>query len=82
MVPVGDIDQRTTITNILDMTQEKLNKANELADRIGAVDSVLRRLDTAVNSDLKVITAAVGKIKLKLLLNEYRDRLTQELQQL
>lgn len=64
------------------MTQEKLNEANKIADMMAATDSVLRRLDTSVNTDLLTIVNAVGKDRLIRLLNDYKKTLINKFKQL
>ena len=64
------------------MTQERLNEANTIADKIAAVDSLLRRIDTQVNNDLRVIVAAVGKERLISLLTKYKQQLTKTFNEL
>lgn len=64
------------------MTQEKLNEANKIADMMAATDSVLRRLDTSVNTDLLTIVNAVGKKRLVTYLNDYKKTLINKFSQL
>lgn len=64
------------------MTQDKLNEANKIADMMAATDSVLRRLDTSVNTDLLTIVNAVGKKRLVTYLNDYKKTLINKFSQL
>jgi len=64
------------------MTQEKLNEANKIADMMAATDSVLRRLDTSVNTDLLTIVNAVGKYRLIRLLKDHKNTLINKFKKL
>lgn len=64
------------------MTKEEYIEATKIVDKIEAVNSVLRRLETSVNTDLQVIVAAVGTARLTQLLNDYKESLNNQLEEL
>ncbi len=64
------------------MTREKLIEAMKIADKIDSIDSVLRRLERPVSTDLIVIAAAIGKERLTKHLENFKDELSRQLDEI